>query len=630
LRLLLQSKCDVAQRDCDDRSPLHVASVRGHADCLTALLQEGAWEHETAKEEVRRWAWHWHLGPTFEAAGVGIGASPPPRCSSRTSQQILQHTPSPSPEDPSGLCQLPSILTTATPQEAVQPVQAVSPNPARLTDDRMELLRVQESLRSRLKTAIRSNSIVDIELLVQQGACMLPHYYSERLQVLVKDGAEPEGCWSSKGPTAALVNPVDWAALEGHFDAALQLLELGDGKVVFGRDEHQTHFTRLELARDTRQAVYCAAFRGQRRLLAALLERNADPAQKNAQDESALFVAVRENRREAAEVLLSFGAWNAEERKHEVLERATARRMACVLDVAGVTAKPGDSIAGLASEPLPSWEEMVRHLCESPFESDKPYCVKRILERSHAQERSCRRWQHRSESPANRSSAASARSIAEEDPDAPPQTLGETRSACLQLNTELTLAIKKGDDKCISGLVRHGAALDGAFDLGYGEHGNCIDWACVSKQPGVALLLLELAQSSRLEFAQELAVHARAALFWSVVEGYLEVLKALLRLGADPGQRCQSGSGDSALTLAVSSWREDEAMELLKHGAWDSEPELSRRDLIRQAQIRKPVAEALERAGISFDSGTFTGQGVCPPVASSQATGILPQVTAVR
>lgn len=610
---MLEATGNPLQKDREGRSALQMAALRGHQDCAESLLRRGAWDEEPDKEHVRRWTNHWRIRPTFEAVGAAVGIQPLRAQSSMGNRRSPYSDEERSLSAACGSHPVPSVPARSSQKEAAQ---AVAPSPARLTSDRVALLQLQEGLRNELMAALKADNKVDIEMLVQRGASLLPHYHSKRLEVLVDDEQELGGDFCPKGPASALVNPVDWAALEGCFSAATSLLELADGTVHFGRDECQTHFTRLELARGTRKAVHCAAFRGETRLLKGLLERHADPGQKNFQDESALFVAVRENQAQAAEILLAHGAWQLEDRKHGILERAGARRMACILNVAGVTAKL-EGLGALASAPPPPWEDMVRDLCAAPLQSDKTFQIDRILECSEAKDRSCQRWQ-RPESPPTRS--PTRQSNLEEELDRPPAIFSDVRSSCVQFHTEMTAAIKKGDCKRISSIVKFRAPLDGAFDLGYGECGNCIDWACVSKQPAVALLLLQLAESSVPGLAEDLARGARAALLWSVIEGYTEVLRELLRLGANPGQRCAASSGDSALALAISSWREEAALELLRYGAWDSEPQASRRDILRQAQVRRPIAEALQRAGADIGLPSESGSLGIPPLSSVQAT----------
>jgi hypothetical protein len=191
-------------------------------------------------------------------------------------------------------------------------------------------------------------------------------------------------------------------------------------------------------------------------------------------------------------------------------------------------------------------------------------------------------------------------------------TLGRTdvRSLCelttgeAQLRGELTRAIRKGDTVKIHGLLARGAPLEAAFDLGYGESGNCIDWACVNAQPALALSLLSKADQRGLGDA--LAQTAKAAFFWSIVEGYSEVLEELLRRGADVSMKSPVKSLDiwstpgkqTALATAVAGARKVEVAILLKYGAWSYETDAQRAQLFEWAVCRKPVAEAFQEAGM--------------------------------
>lgn len=171
----------------------------------------------------------------------------------------------------------------------------------------------------------------------------------------------------------------------------------------------------------------------------------------------------------------------------------------------------------------------------------------------------------------------------------------------VRLRGELGRAIRKGDFHYINGLAHRGVPLETAFDLGYGEKGNCIDWACVCGRPDIALALFGFADAQGIGDA--LAVGARAALFWSVSQGHVEVLSELLRRGADVGQHSPLGSlktvcGESLLAAAVFGVRKAETLELLKYGAWEKEPDSQRQQLLAWASSRKPVAEAFHEARV--------------------------------
>merc|ERR1711972_1027218 len=60
------------------------------------------------------------------------------------------------------------------------------------------------------------------------------------------------------------------------------------------------------------------------------------PGQQNSEGESALHAAVRTGNREAAALLLQYGAWAVEEQRRDVLKSALVKGVACVLEGAGV------------------------------------------------------------------------------------------------------------------------------------------------------------------------------------------------------------------------------------------------------------------------------------------------------
>jgi len=112
---------------------------------------------------------------------------------------------------------------------------------------------------------------------------------------------------------------------------------------------------------------------------------------------------------------------------------------------------------------------------------------------------------------------------------------------------------------------------------------------------------MELADTQKI--GDLLAAEAHAAFFWAVSQGYLEVLKELLRRGADvaqpsPLRTLEAMQGKTALAVAVLGLRKAEVQLLLKYGAWDKEPEPRRQLLLSWAQERKPIAEAFREAGV--------------------------------
>lgn len=199
---------------------------------------------------------------------------------------------------------------------------------------------------------------------------------------------------------------------------------------------------------------------------------------------------------------------------------------------------------------------------------------------------------------------------------------------------QLARAIRKGDLMRLQVVVRRGAGANGSasgtllnavFDLGFGQRGNCLDFSCVVGRPESALRLLELADDNGRDagkaggngLGNALAAAAPAALFWSVVAGYLQLLRELLRRGGDPAQRwlpaasswtLPAPTGGSLLALAVSCCRAEEAAELLQFGAWEKESPEERADLLRRASLFRPTAAA------------FAGHGLLEASSSRRAT----------
>lgn len=474
--------------------------------------------------------------------------------------------------------------------------------PERLSSDKVKLKQMHDDLREQLMKAIRDRRHEMIKSLVSRGATLLPHYYSARLPV--QRGAIIEV--NSKGIRSGLVNPVDWAVLEGYYEEAVLLLEIADGKLVFGRDEQKSFLSQLNLAQQCQQAVVIAATKSHLKLLRSLLERGANVAQQNMFGDSALGLAVRAGKLEVVDVLLNFGAWEREPKKQEVLERAEARHVLAVVKAAGALAYPGceERVEGRR----PPWGRLVNDLSVAGTDADKQFTLSRIADEVGLASKSRPVSQSSPRSPRHQAEAR----LAGSEPQThdlsthngvfvgPVETWSQLRSGRQEVHANMVGAIRKGDAAKIVSLVEHGAALDLTFTLGYGETGNCIDWACVCQRPAVALTLIDLADRQGL--GESLAVGSCAALFWSVLHGYFEVLRALLARGADVGKQGPAGKfGVSALTLAVSSFRPQEVQELLACGAWDRESSKGRKELARLVQDRGgSIAEAFRDACIQL------------------------------
>jgi len=135
------------------------------------------------------------------------------------------------------------------------------------------------------------------------------------------------------------------------------------------------------------------------------------------------------------------------------------------------------------------------------------------------------------------------------------------------------------------------------LDLGFGELGNCLDLAVVKGSPSKAMLLFEIADD--VGIGEALATEAVAAFFWSVTQGYTEVLEALMKRGAVISQTHKVwSSGNSALDIAVFGSRCPEATLLLAAGAWEFESEDRRKELLRWSQHRPTMLQVLKTAGV--------------------------------
>eukprot|EP00930_Biecheleria_cincta_P099059 TRINITY_DN90708_c0_g1_i1.p1 TRINITY_DN90708_c0_g1~~TRINITY_DN90708_c0_g1_i1.p1 ORF type:complete len:550 (-),score=75.26 TRINITY_DN90708_c0_g1_i1:253-1902(-) len=468
---------------------------------------------------------------------------------------------------------------------------------------KVKLKKMHDELREQLMKAIRDRQHVQIKTLVTRGATLLPHYYSAKLPVQREVNLQV----NSKGIRSGLVNPVDWAVLEGCYEEAMLLLELADGKVVFGRDEQQSFLSQLNLAQQCQQAVVIATTKNQMKLLHSLLERGANVTQQNIHGDTALSVAVRAGKLEVVDVLLNFGAWDAEPQKQLVLERAEAQHVLAVVKAAGALAHPGreERVEGRR----PPWGRLVNDLALAGTEADKQFTLTCIADEVGSPIKSRPVSQSSPRSPRYQGEARLAglepqgHDLATEHQEVlvgPVGTWSQVRSDRHEEHANMVSAIRKGDVAKIAALVEHGAALDLTFALGYGETGNCVDWACACERPAAALLLLDLADKQGL--GESLAIGSCAALFWSVLHGYLEVLRGLLARGADVGKQGPAGQfGASALTLAVSSFRPDEVRELLAYGAWDRESMQRRPELVRLVHDRTGyIAQAFVDAGIQL------------------------------
>merc|ERR1740129_1098687 len=374
-------------------------------------------------------------------------------------------------------------------------------------------LSTAEDLREELQDAILSGDFGRVEAALVRGAPLLPHYRT--CKAVPKAGVE--------SATAVLVNPVDWAALEGCPKVARRLLERADQMPIATADLP---------ARVVRCAVHVAARRaaGAPRwleLLRALLARGADAAQLDPWGRSALHLAVMGGSSEAAEALLERGAWEAEAQRDEVLRLALSQRVAAVVELGGSAAHAG------ATAP-PALEDV--------------------------------------------------------------QTRAELEEVSGRLHRELAQAVKKGDLLGVRAVLDRGAPLEADVDLGYGLHGNFIDWAVWHRREAVAVTLLKIGDDRGDGLGHRLAAGARHAVFWAVQQDFMEVLEALLARGADAAQRDELCG--TALRCAVEQSRPAAAAALLGAGAWEGEPEKER------------VSEMLKDRGLLRAAKCGSGRGL--------------------
>lgn len=479
------------------------------------------------------------------------------------------------------------------------------------------ILRAQDHLRRALKSAITKDDAIAIETAIRRGAPLYPHYFH---------GPAGPGASNPYLQKLGMVNPVDLAALELRFRAAMQILEIGEGRLMYTEArprpaKHDHH----RLAAGTKMALNMAAKHGHLGLMRMLLEHGCPVGQKDTEDQSALLIATHAGKVEATSLLLQYGAWQVEEQPDEVLAAAEQKRLLPTFVSLGIglpsemganTTVEADlqSTSPQRQSALP-WSPPTSKLNTPSIGARREACFKDGYSNSVMQSRNrgatrvanwC--WAPHGSLPTTPTSAAAGGAVSL--PMTGTQTLGsaeaglfhELTSDEVRLRGELTRAIRKGDLLTIQGLLARGAPLEAAFDLGYGSKGNCIDWACVCGKQAMALSLLSLADKK--DMGDSLAQTAKAAFFWSVTQGYPEVLEELLRRGADVSQKAPlktmdtGPGGQTALGAAVFGARTDEISILLKYDAWKYESEAQRAQLWEWATCRKPIAEAFREAGI--------------------------------
>eukprot|EP00929_Paragymnodinium_shiwhaense_P010164 TRINITY_DN11467_c0_g1_i1.p1 TRINITY_DN11467_c0_g1~~TRINITY_DN11467_c0_g1_i1.p1 ORF type:complete len:737 (+),score=211.28 TRINITY_DN11467_c0_g1_i1:93-2303(+) len=552
-----------------------------------------------------------------------------------------------------------------------------------VASSRVQILQRHRSLRESLMAAIVKDDPAEIESLLNRGASLQEHYYSKRLEAQV-DAKTMNfvGNFTAKGAKSGLVNPVDWAVLERRPRAALQILTLADGRLVFDRDEEQSHLVKIDIARQSRRAVNQCAFYGYQDLLWELLKRGAFVGQKNGAGESPLLVAVRGGRELTALLLLEHGAWPVEEHPRAVLQLAACHSMRRVLEVLVVQLQavlplPPFTMGAMPKPPeartTQAWDRLVQELAIAQTAEERRLRLDLLMETARGQEPKSsiaeldHGWSRPTTAASNPekvpsswgadepllpwvaaacSSVVNAEKLAIQDavdsrssggctqqlaaiedgsaaadaapapplPAAPEQAqviaqAGWTherlanevdKKSLNRLRGAFAGAIRRAEVTNFSKLMKEGSLLHVEFDLGFGGLGTCLDWAIVKDHPVEALQLIGAADEVKL--GSYFAKISGAGFFWAVVQGYTEVLAAMLERGADVMQTHEVWSkGDRALELAVFGSRIKEIEVLLKYDAWEKEAEDRRDQLLRWARSRPTVAEAFRKNGIIKD-----------------------------
>jgi len=469
------------------RSALRVAAENGHSEAVAVLVKAGAWMCEERRERVLNCARHFGFVGALPGNYLGAGDDPSP----------------PGAE-----------------------------------------------LRARLQDAILQQDLREIEALVRRGgqALLLAVHRTDRAIGYYRDthsDGERIGNVEWRQPGVE-VNPVDWAALAGCPSAALKLMELQFWLQTPAVDR---------LGRSCRFAVQVAALRGHMpewlALLRGLLSRHAFPGQVDDHDRSALHLACLRGNVAAAEMLLSFGAWDLDRRKEEVLQLAIGRRIQAVVEAAGTA--PGTSSPSTGSRASPSPRAQPHYGYDAAFPPDALV-------------------------------------------DA--QTDSEMQELRKRLGVSLAKAVRGGDLLACRALVGRGADVGMEVELDYGLRGNLVDLAVWHEQETMALALLTIADGQGI--GQALAAGASHALFWAVRHDFMLLLGALLERGADAAQRDEVCG--SVLRFAVEQRRSDAAAALLQAGAWARELE---KDLVLSLLREQGLLRCLDRScgrGVGLDA----------------------------
>mmetsp|Transcript_36058 Transcript_36058/g.64766 ORF Transcript_36058/g.64766 Transcript_36058/m.64766 type:complete len:601 (-) Transcript_36058:168-1970(-) len=497
---------------------------------------------------------------------------------------------------------------------------------------------------------------------------------AEEVESLVCSGAPLVTCYPYRTPPdVEFVNPVDWATIEMRFSSAMHILELSDDICAYEHDRRRNVLQPISVAMQTRYAVSLSARYGHVGLLRMLLDRSASIEQSNSENQSPLHVAVSRGNREAAVFLLKRGAWEYEAQQSEVLKLTAECNLEGIFEAASCdrpakseeelidsvtyhskaaqtgaspldqTLMPLDSPTARSARSQTPQMLIVPHdhasaHVDNPIATGAarpPHVATRRAawkkegppghiwhEGAYETERSGSAdgisrwgWSPIQSLPITPMAATSGGASAFKRPGSSLSSPPALGSGDVRLRGELNRAIRKGDVDRLRALVVRGAPLEAKFNLGYGEEGTCVDWASVSGHPDSAIALLNLADEQGM--GGMLAVASCAALYWSVTNGFLDLLRELLNRGADVGlvRRFQTSepSESSLLSHAVYSYQPQETMELLRHGAWEKLATSEQEQLLNWVQTHKIMNEVFKAAGI-LQAGDMVSRTSLPVV----------------
>lgn len=479
-----------------------------------------------------------------------------------------------------------------------------------------------------------------------------------KIEQLARGGAPLHVCYPTKDSPAStplkyeLVNPVDWAALRLRFGAVAQLLEISNHISSVELDEMK-NMHEHDVVRETKYALNLAARHGNLNVLWRLLDRSADPGQKDASGASALMVAMRHGHSEAAALLLQHGAWAVEEQRGEVEALARAYNLeASLVDsklplhAAENPSAPwagsnyqsgsnrdmlGDGTSGKARSPVPPpkkappFAPRIFTRRQAWYKEGAPVAIwQESLPEPSGGIKFLDNWGWTPSSslPLMQTPALSGSGVASAAPDA--AHLPECSADALRLRGELRRAIRKGDLDRLHAVVARGAPITATFEVNAGERGTCIECASASNHPECALALLEIADKQGM--GGILAETSCSALFRAVADGHLRLLQALLDRRANVSKR-HGPKQDTLLSVAIHSVRPTETLELLRRGAWEYESPAEQKHLFACAQSWPELAEAFKDAGIAESAVSELSLGRLDyqlPSERSQDAGVKP------